>query len=99
MKKAFKKSIASEIPTFVYFSASWCTTCKLIAPTIQQLKEELGDGIQFMEIDVDETPSLAKKYKVRSMPTLMIFKDKALLWRHSGIIQKADLRTVIQNHI
>ncbi len=99
MKKAFKKSIASDIPTLVHFSASWCTTCKLIAPTIQQLKEELGDGIQLLEIDVDETPSLAKKYKVRSMPTLMIFKNKNLLWRHSGMIQKANLRPVIQKHI
>lgn len=98
MKKEFKRSIASGIPILAYFSASWCTSCQLMDPILQQIKEEIGDGFQFLELDVDEVPNLAKKYNVRNMPTLMIFKNKTLLWRHSGIIQKADLLAVIREY-
>ena len=99
MKKEFKKSIASDIPVLVYFSASWCTSCEPMAPIFQQLKEEIEDGFEFLELDVDEVPNLAKKYKVRIMPTLMIFKNKTLLWQHSGMIQKADLLAVIREYL
>jgi thioredoxin 1 len=51
-----------------------------------------------IEIDVDVAPSLVKKYKVRGMPTLIIFKNREPLWRHSGMIQKVDLEAAIRGY-
>jgi thioredoxin 1 len=69
-----------------------------LTPILQQVKDDLGDGLIFIEIDVDLAPSLVKKYKVRGMPTLIIFKNKEPLWRHSGMIQKVDLETIIRDY-
>lgn len=67
-----------------------------MTPVLQQVRDEIPDGLKFVEIDVDEEPSLVRKYKVRGMPTLIIFRNREPLWRHSGLIQKADLEAAIR---
>ncbi|TLP71134.1 thioredoxin family protein [Maribacter sp. ACAM166] len=98
MKKKFINSVDSELPVLVNFYATWCTSCKFLVPILQQVLTEMGNNLELIEIDVEEQPSLAKKYKVRTMPTLFIFKNKEPLWRHSGMIEKAVLKAAINEY-
>lgn len=98
MKRSFKDIISSEIPVLVDFYADWCGPCKMLAPILKEVKDELGDAIRVIKIDVDKNQSLAAKYQVRGVPTLLLFKKGQQLWRQSGLVQKKDLVQILQSH-
>ena len=95
MKSSFSKLIDSEIPVLVDFYADWCGPCKMLAPILKQVKEELGEALKIVKIDVDKNKALASKCNVRGVPTMLLFKNGKQLWRQSGVLQKNELiRTV-----
>lgn len=98
MKRSFKDIISSEIPVLVDFYADWCGPCKMLAPILKEVKDELGDTIRVIKIDVDKNQSLAAKYQVRGVPTLLLFKKGKQLWRQSGVVPKKDLVQLLQLH-
>jgi thioredoxin 1 len=98
MKRSFKDIISSEIPVLVDFYADWCGPCKMLAPILKEVKDELGDAIRVIKIDVDKNQSLAAKFQVRGVPTLLLFKKGQQLWRQSGLVQKKDLVQILQSH-
>ncbi len=98
MKSSFSKIIFSESPVLVDFYADWCGPCKVLAPILEQVKQELGDSVKIVKIDVDKNQSLASKYQVRGVPTMLLFKNGKQLWRQSGVLQKNDIVAVIQSH-
>ncbi|NND09680.1 MAG: thiol reductase thioredoxin, partial [Flavobacteriaceae bacterium] len=65
MKSKFSSIINSEVPVLVDFHADWCGPCKMLAPILKQVKEEMGDNIKIIKIDVDKNQPLASKYQVR----------------------------------
>jgi len=96
MKSSFSEIIKDEKPVLVDFFADWCGPCKMLAPILKEVKEELGDGIKVVKIDVDKNQSLASKYNVRGVPTLILFKEGKQVWRQSGVVPKNDLVQVIK---
>ncbi len=98
MNSSFSKIINSGERVLIDFHADWCGPCKMLAPILNQVKEELGDRIKIYKIDVDKNPRIATKYQVRGVPTLLLFKDGEIVWRHSGVLQKKELVDVIQGH-
>ena len=98
MKSSFKNIIDSEVPVLVDFFADWCGPCKMLAPILKQVKEDMGDGLKIVKIDVDKNQKLASKYNVRGVPTMMLFKDGKQLWRQSGVMQKNDIIGVVKQH-
>ncbi len=97
MKSSFKKIINSETPVLVDFFADWCGPCKVLAPILKDVKEELGDAVKIIKIDVDKNQSIASKYKVKGVPTMLLFKDGKQVWRQSGVLQKNDIIQNIQS--
>tara|TARA_R110000765_G_scaffold16474_3_gene46276 strand:+ start:1832 stop:2131 length:300 start_codon:yes stop_codon:yes gene_type:complete len=98
MKSSFSKIIASEIPVLVDFYADWCGPCKMLAPILKQVKVEMGEAIKIVKIDVDKNQSIAAKYQVRGVPTILLFKKGKQLWRQSGVLQKNDLIQIVKSH-
>ncbi len=67
--------LAAKEPVLVDFWAEWCAPCKAMDPVLDQLSEELAGKVKIVKLDVDNNPSTTVKYNVRSMPTLIVFKD------------------------
>ncbi|MBT8327589.1 MAG: thioredoxin [Bacteroidia bacterium] len=93
----FKDVIAGEKPVLIDFSAEWCGPCKMMVPILDQVKDELGDDVKIIKIDVDKNQQLASAYDVKGVPTLMIFKDGSLKWRESGVRQATELVELIKS--
>lgn len=97
MRSNFQSIINADTPVLVDFFATWCGPCKALAPILEQVKEDLGDNVKIIKIDVDKNQGLASNYKVMGVPTLLLFDKGKLVWRQSGVLQKADLISVIQS--
>ena len=91
----FQDIVSSSTPTLVDFYATWCGPCKMMHPVLDQLKNEMSETVRILKIDVDKNPDLAEKFKVRGVPTLILFKDGKLLWRESGAFPLATLKQKI----
>jgi thioredoxin 1 len=71
----FKTMIESSTLVFVDFYADWCGPCKIIAPSIEKLADEYNGTVKFVKLNIDENPGIAREYDVKSIPTLMIFRN------------------------
>ena len=87
----------SEKPVLVDFWAEWCMPCKMIAPMVDELAEEYDGQVVFTKLDVDSSPNTATKYGVRSIPTLLIFKDGKPVQQVVGAMPKSALKERIDS--
>ena len=93
----FDKTInESTKPILVDFWAEWCRPCKQIAPILEELAEEYGDKIIFTKLNVEQNPSVAPKFGIRGIPTLLIFKNGQVVATHVGESLKAQLKAFIE---
>jgi thioredoxin 1 len=93
---SFEKLISSDKPVMIDFYADWCGPCKVVAPILKELKEELGDQVRIIKIDVDKNQNISQKLKVQSIPTLMIFQKGDLKWRTAGVQTKALMKKKLE---
>lgn len=94
----FNDIINREELTLVDFFAVWCGPCKQMNPVLEQLKQDLGDDIRIIKLDVDKNEAIATAYRIQSVPTLMLFRKGEVVWRQSGALRLAELKTIISNH-
>ncbi len=86
-------------PILIDFYAKWCSPCKMQAPILEEIAKEISDKAVICKIDVDECESLAMKYGVSSIPSIMLFKNGEVIERKVGLTSKADLAAMIIKHI
>lgn len=98
MGKSFKEIVASAPLVLVDYFAEWCGPCKTLAPILSEMKTELGETIKIVKIDIDKNQVLASKQQVQGVPTLVLYKNGAQVWRQSGLIPKHELIQLIQSY-
>ena len=94
----FQELISQDKPVLVDFFAEWCGPCKMQAPILEDLKKRVNDQATIIKIDVDKNQSVAAKYGIRSVPTLMIFKKGEVKWKQSGVFPAEELERLIKEN-
>lgn len=87
--------LKSDKPVLIDFWAPWCGPCRAISPLVEELASEFGDKIKFVKCNVDENPITPGKYGIRSIPTLMFFKDGNVVDQVIGMVARSKLEEVI----
>ena len=83
----------------VDFFATWCGPCQMLAPILKEVKENLGDTIKIIKVDVDKNQALMSNpaFQVKGVPTLILFRKGRMLWRQSGVVPKDDIIRTVQS--
>ena len=91
----FNELINSDKPVLVDFFADWCGPCKMLAPELVTLKEQVGDDMSIVKINVDKNQQLAGHFQVRGVPTMILFKNGEIIWRQSGYMNAMQLKDTL----
>ncbi|MBR5332782.1 MAG: thioredoxin [Muribaculaceae bacterium] len=89
--KRFDEIIGESRPTLVDFYATWCGPCRRQMPILEDVKDKMRDKINLLKIDIEQNQELTDRYRIQSVPTIMIFKNGEIMWRASGIQSLADI--------
>lgn len=93
--ETFNDIISSDQLVLVDFFATWCQPCKMMHPILEQLKAAVGDKLRIIKEDVDKHNEIAAQYRIQSVPTLMLFRNGEVLYRNSGVMDKAELMALL----
>ena len=98
--EAFDQDVLkSNIPVLLDFWAEWCGPCKMIGPILGELSEEYANKMKIVKLNVDENNNTAIQYSVRSIPTLILFKDGQVQAQHIGAAAKGQLKQFIDSNL
>jgi thioredoxin 1 len=91
--------LTSSEPVLVDFWAQWCTPCKLVGPLVAESAKAYAGRLKVVKLDIDANPAAASRYRVRSIPTLMVFKDGVPVATQVGALSKAQLASFVEPHL
>jgi len=92
----YAELLNSDKKVLIDFYAEWCAPCKKMTPYLLKMQKELGDKVVIIRLNADENPTLIKEMKILELPTLLIYENKELKWKHSGFISEEDLKKQLQ---
>jgi len=97
---SFKQEVLeSNVPVLVDFWAPWCGPCRMVAPVVEEIAEQYEGKVKVVKVNTDENPSVASQYGIRSIPTLMIFKDGQRVDMVVGAVPKTTLANTLAKHL
>lgn len=98
-KETFGEIIAGDKLVLIDFTAEWCGPCKLMKPILEELRNRLGDKIRILKIDIDRSPAVSDAFNIQSVPTLMLIRNRNILWRQSGVMQASQLQKIVDQFL
>ena len=99
MSQKFQEIINSQRPVLIDFFATWCQPCKVQSSVLTTVKENVGEGARIIKVDIDQYPSIASQYGVRSVPTIAVFKNGNLLYKESGVHDVNRLTQLLKQYM
>ena len=91
--------LGADGPVLVDFWAEWCGPCRMIAPALEELADELGDKVNIVKLDIDENPDAPTKYGVRGIPTMILFKNGQEAAKQIGAMPKNAIKQWIEREL
>jgi thioredoxin 1 len=88
--------VGSDVPVMVDFTATWCGPCKQLAPLVDQLADEYAGRAKVVKLDINESPDTARRYQIRGVPTILIFKGGEVVGQQVGMAPKTRLSQLLQ---
>jgi len=92
---SFNEIINSSTPVLVDFYADWCAPCKMMAPILHQVSKDMEGKVKVIKVDVDKNEEAARKYQIRSIPTMILFKNGKAVWQGVGVMQADQIKAII----
>jgi thioredoxin len=92
----YNELLNSDKKVLINFYAEWCAPCKKMKPYLLQMEKELADKIVIIRLDADKNKTLLTEMKISELPTLLLYENKEVKWKHSGFISETDLRKQLQ---
>ncbi len=90
--------LASPMPVFVHFWAPWCGPCVMMEPAIDSLANDFDGRVAVGKLNVDENPKTGERFGIRSIPTMLLFKNGAVVHRAIGLTHRSDLTRLLKRH-
>lgn len=99
-QSTFQEDVINEkLPVLVDFWAEWCGPCKMIAPTLQEISKDYEGKVKIVKVNIDENTDLAMRYAIRSIPTMLLFKDGAVKGQILGAVAKTKITELIDQNL
>lgn len=92
----YAELLNTDKKVLVDFYAKWCAPCKKMSPYLEKMKKEMSDKVVIIPLNADDNPTLIKEMKILELPTLLIYENKKIKWKHTGYISEEDLKKQLQ---
>lgn len=99
MNAKFQNIINSKRPVLVDFYADWCGPCKRVPAILKEVKEDLKESVRIIKVNVDKNPFIATQYQIRSVPTLIVFKNGSPHWTGVGVREASEIKEILRQCI
>lgn len=91
--------LKADVPVLVDYWAEWCGPCKMVAPVIDEVSRDYGDKLSVAKVNIDENQEIAQKYNIRGIPTLMLFRNGAVVATKVGALSKSQLTAFLDSNL
>jgi thioredoxin 1 len=88
-----------ELPVLIDFWAEWCGPCRMVAPTLEKLAKEYAGKVRIAKVNVDENPGLSQAFRIMSIPTIMLIKQRTVVFSQPGALPEAAFRDLLNQLI
>ena len=92
----YAELLNTDKKVLIDFNAKWCAPCKKMAPYLDKMQKEMADKVVIIRLDADENKTLISEMKIDELPTLILYENKEIKWKHSGYISEEDLKKQLQ---